>query len=318
MTNSKMMVVINPKAGSGRGQFEWSKIESLLLSNKISFTAEFTQRKKHAAKLAEEFIISGGRNIIVVGGDGTVNEVVNGVFNQDVVDTKDIYIGLISVGTGNDWGRSLNIPPDITQAVKVIADKKSVLSDVGSVRFFDNNKNIQLKYFVNVAGVGFDAAVAKKTNLAKEKNKKGNKFTYLLNLFSSLLSYKNKKTRIKIDDKIHKNGKFFSISIGIGKYNGGGMKQLPAAVYDDGLLDMTVIGNIGKLVVLKKINDLYDGSFVNHNKVDTYTAKKINIESTPNSYLEIDGESVGNIPVEFGIIEKAINVYCLKLDKRKI
>ena len=90
------------------------------------------------------------------------------------------------------------------------------------------------------------------------------------------------------------------------------MKQLPNAIYDDGLLDMTIIGNIGKLDVLRKINSLYDGSFINHKKINTYTAKKINIESTPSSYLEIDGESVGNIPAEFGIIEKALNVYCIK------
>ena len=90
------------------------------------------------------------------------------------------------------------------------------------------------------------------------------------------------------------------------------MKQLPNAIYDDGLLDMTIIGNISKLEVVKKINDLYDGSFIKHKKIDTYIAKKINIESTPNSHLEIDGESVGKTPAEFGIIKKAVNVYCIK------
>ena len=308
----KILIIINPKAGNGKGKREWNTIEKLLVENKILFSAQFTEQKKHASKLAEEFIISGGREIVILGGDGTVNEVVNGIFNQKKVDTKKIFLGLISVGSGNDWGKSLNIPDNIYQAVKVIKNKKSVLTDIGKVIFYDINKNTQLKYFVNVAGVGFDAAVAKKTNIAKEKSKKGNKFSYLLNLFSSLLSYRNKKTRIKIDDNIHKYGKFFSISIGIGKYNGGGMKQLPNAIYDDGLLDMTIIGNIGKFDVIRKINDLYDGSFINHKKISTYTAKKINIESTPNSLIEIDGESVGSIPAEFGIIEKAINVYCLK------
>lgn len=313
MQNTKLLIIINPKAGNGDGKNEWSKIENLLLKNKISFIPKFTERKKHASILAEEFIVNNdGRKIVIVGGDGTVNEVINGIFNQKKIDTTEIYIGLISVGSGNDWGRTLNIPNNIEEAINVIKNQNSVLTDVGKVRFYDYNKAIKLNYFLNVAGVGFDAAVAKKTNLSKEKNAKGNKFSYLLNLFSSLLSYRNKRTRIKIDDSIHKHGKFFSISIGICKYNGGGMKQLPNAIHNDGLLDMTIIGNISKLQVIKKINDLYDGSFINHKKIDTYTAKKINIESTPNSHLEIDGESVGTIPAEFGIIKKAINVYCLK------
>ncbi len=303
--SQQWLVIVNPNAGRGRGLKDWSLISSLLQKHNISFHAEFTNAKKHAIELTADGIAKGYRKIIAVGGDGTINEVVNGCFEQKVCLPKSLAIGMITVGTGNDWGKMFGIPIDYEESIRILKKKDTILQDTGVVHYFLGEKQ-EKRYFINIAGLGFDALVVRRTNAQKEKGI-GGKTLYFWNLLTSLIAYKNISANIVIDGKKYDN-KLFTMSLGIGKYSGGGMMQTPNAVPDDGLFDITVINKIRKGEVIRNLKMLYDGTILNHPKIDGYTGKDVMIDAEKLVHLEADGESLGHSPIEFKIIPKSINI----------
>jgi YegS/Rv2252/BmrU family lipid kinase len=303
--SNKWFIVVNPNAGKRKGQKDWHSIESLLHKNNLQFTAEFTSSKGHATELVRKGIEAGYRNIIAVGGDGTMNEVINGCFLQNVCPTSKICLSMITVGTGNDWGRMFAIPTNYEEAIHVIRAKNTCLHDTGVVYYYHGTRR-EKRYFINIAGLGFDAIVVKRTNIQKEKGKSG-KLLYFWNLLRSLLMYKHTHTEIVIDGKsiLHE---VFTISLGIGRYSGGGMRQTPHAIHDDGLFDITVIKRMRKGEVIRNLKMLYDGTILDHPKIEGYTGKDILIDSDPLIHVETDGESLGHSPIEFQILPKSINI----------
>jgi YegS/Rv2252/BmrU family lipid kinase len=298
-------VIVNPNAGNGKGRKDWEKISAHLRNANISFTVCFTEKKGHAIKLTLEAIAEGFRNIITVGGDGTLNEVVNGVFSNTVCPTTDVVLSLIPVGTGNDWGRMFGIPLDYEKAVNIIAEKKTLVHDIGLVSFFNGNEK-KLRYFINIAGLGFESVVVKKTNIQKD-NGRGGKLIYFYNLLTSLLAYKNTKSEITIDGEIL-HADIFSLNVGNGRYCGGGMRQTPRAIPDDGLLDVTIINGMGKFEIIRNLKILYNGKILQHPKIDGYKCKNIKVTSEEVMFAEADGESLGRTPAEFSIIPSGIKI----------
>jgi YegS/Rv2252/BmrU family lipid kinase len=299
------LVIVNPNAGNGKGEKDWDIIASLLRKENISFGVEFTEKKGHAINLTLKAISEGFRKIVTVGGDGTLNEVVNGVFTNNICPTTDITLALIPVGTGNDWGRMFGIPLDYEKAVKIISSNKTLIHDVGLVSFYNGTEK-KARYFINIAGLGFESVVVRKTNFQKDRGH-GGKLIYFYNLLTSLLSYKNTRAEITIDGEItHAN--VFSVNIGNGRYCGGGMRQTPNAVPDDGLLDVTVINGMGKFEIIRNLKILYDGTILSHPKIDGYKCRNVKIISDSIIYTEADGESLGHTPAEFSIIPSGINI----------
>lgn len=303
------LVIVNRHAGSKKGERDWPKIEKLLIDSGLDTTVVFTKKQHHATELASTFIDEKGiRNIIVVGGDGTMNEVVNGIFKQKSTKTTEITIGLITIGTGNDWGRHYGMPDDYKEMVDIILGGKTFVQDVGKVKYSYTDKK-EDRYFVNIAGMGYDALVAKKTNDSKAQGK-GGMLIYLINLLQSLFQYNHTQLTITADGKQVFSGKVFSMSIGICMYNGAGMMQLPFAISNDGLFDVTLIKKTSKFKVMMSIKNLYDGSFVRMKEVETFTGKDFVIEATPADtlFLETDGESLGHSPLFFEIVPKAVKL----------
>ncbi len=299
------LVIVNPNAGRRRGEKDWNKISSLLKEAGIRFKAVFTQSPRHAIYIAASHIENGYSKLIVVGGDGTMNEVVNGIFLQKRYPSSDISVGMITVGTGNDWGRMFNIPGDYAEAISTIKMNNSFIQDAGVVKYFHGRKE-KSRYFVNMAGIGFDAMVVSKTNKMKEAGK-GGPWIYLKNVIISLMKYRYSKTKIHIDN--HEiNNNVFNISIGICKFNGGGMIQLPDAVANDGFFDITIINKIKKHDIILNLKRLYNGTINKHPLVDTYRGKSVFIDSKPFILLETDGESLGHSPFTFDIIPRSIKV----------
>jgi YegS/Rv2252/BmrU family lipid kinase len=302
---SKWFVIVNPNAGNAKGKKDWDRIAGILKKNNIDYDVKHTEGKGHAIEFATAMIRKGYRKIISVGGDGTLNEIINGIFTQDICPTKEITLGIIPVGTGNDWGRMFGIPLIYDGAVNVIKEGKEMLHDIGVV-YFNTGDTRQKRYFINIAGLGFESVVVKKTNKQKDKGK-SNKTIYFYNLLSSLIKYKNTTVEITIDG-ISSRAKVFSINIGNGRYCGGGMRQTPDALPDDGLLDITVIKNMSKLEIIRNLGLLYDGRILSHPKVDGYRSNNLKVESDLDLYLEADGESLGHTPAEFGIIPSAVKM----------
>jgi YegS/Rv2252/BmrU family lipid kinase len=305
------LVIVNPNAGNGKGHKDWGLIEGFLRKNHLTVSVKFTKAKGHAVQLTHEAVREGFRNILTVGGDGTLNEVVNGIFTSDACHSTDITLALIPVGTGNDWGRMFGIPLDYEKAVSLISEGKQMAHDIGVISYFNGADNMK-RYFINIAGLGFESVVVRRTNFQKDRGR-GGKAIYFYNLLMSLLSYKNTRAVITVDGERH-TADVFSINVGNGRYCGGGMRQTPDALPDDGMLDVTVINGIGKFEIIRSLKMLYDGSILSHPKIDGYRCKNLQVSSDAVLWAEADGESLGHTPAEFSIIPASINiVYGAKL-----
>lgn len=309
ISNSEIwFVIVNPNAGRKKGEKDWNQIKTLFQESNIQINSNFTKQQLHAIDLVKKAIKDGFRKFVVVGGDGTLNEAINGILSQKSIPSTEISIGMIPVGTGNDWGRMYQIPGDYRAAVDLIKNEKTFIQDSGKVSYWDKDRQLS-RYFVNMAGMGYDALVAKKTNMMKAKGG-GGPFSYLINLFLGLIQYRFAFLELSIDGKEVYKGKVFSMNIGICKYNGGGMMQLPYAQPDNGLFDVTLIKKASKLKVITNIKNLYDGSFIKIPEVETFKGKQIKIYSKPKNsiFLEADGESLGSSPMLFEIIPKSIKL----------
>jgi YegS/Rv2252/BmrU family lipid kinase len=306
ISENTWLAIINPNAGVGKCSKDWEKISGLLISHSIEYQAVFTKKRLHATELTRQYIEKGFRKFIAIGGDGTLNEVVNGILEQKKVASQDITIAVISVGTGNDWIRTFNIPLDYSHAIALIKKQDTFLQDAGRVTYMGSEGQSLTRYFINMAGLGFDGLVAQKTNADKDRGV-GNALQYVKNIFLSLFAFKSVPTRIVTDGKEIQT-KIFSIGVGIGKYNGGGMKQAPDAIPDDGLFAMTLIKDMTKWSVIANVRRLYDGSIGKHKKVEMLKGSNIYIEPQVPVLLEADGESLGTSPFTFTIIPKSLRV----------
>jgi len=236
----------------------------LLNKYDIHYSHAFTEYKYHAVELTVQAIVKGYRNIIAVGGDGTLNEVVNGIFIQKTVSPSDITVGVIGVGTGNDWFRMYEIPHNYEECVRAIKNKRVFKQDVGVAEYYESSVR-HTRYFINAAGVGFDAEVARRTNRLKDLGKRG-ALLYILSLIKALIRYRSTRINVKVDGK-HFQHTVFSLTIGICRFNGAGMMQVPFALSDDGLFDVTIIKKISKLNVVANLPRLYNGTILKHSRV---------------------------------------------------
>ena len=235
----RWFVIVNPVAGGGRGLDHFPLISKLLRDAGIQTEPVFTEHKFHATELTVSAVKQGFRRIIAVGGDGTLHEVVNGLFIQQTVDPREVLLAVVAVGAGNDWIRTFGVPNRYQDAIRAIKEGHSFLQDVGVVSYEEAHYR-QHRYMANVAGMGFDAMVVKKYAHLKKKGH-SNKWLYTWCMIRSFFSYKSTGVKVWIDDRLVYNNLLMSIAIGVCKYNGGGMQQLPEAVADDGLLDVSLI-----------------------------------------------------------------------------
>lgn len=299
-------MIVNPVAGSGKGLTDWPIISKLLRDNHISFDFAFTEKKYHATELTVEAVNNDYKKIIVIGGDGTIHEVVNGLFIQKKVETTGVLLSVIAVGTGNDWIRMFGIPRKYTEAIQAILKENSFLQDVGRVTYYESMYH-QHRYMANVAGIGFDASVNRRYNRLKEEGKY-NKWLYIYSLFKAVFSYRSTKVGVYVDGTKVVDSMVYSAAVGIGKYNGGGMQQVPDAIADDGLFDITVIKKISRLTILLHLRALYNGRIYHVPQALFYRGRRIKITSDPPIAIEVDGEALGCSEFTFEIIEKAVKV----------
>lgn len=302
----RWFVIVNPVAGSGRGLIDFPQISRLLRNDDIRHDAVFTEHKHHATELTVTAANQGYRRIIVIGGDGTLNEVVNGLFIQKAVEPCEILLAVIAVGTGNDWVRTFGIPQHYSEAIRAIREERSFLQDVGTVTYTESHYT-QTRYMANVAGLGFDAHVISTFNHLKMKGYKGG-WMYLYSILKSYFRYKSSGARIWVDDEVVFNDLMFSLAIGICKYNGGGVQQLPNALADDGLLDLTIIRPVHWWHIVFRLKKLFNGDIYQIGHVIHAQGRKVKIEAAPLIQLETDGELMGGTPVEVNIRQRAIRV----------
>lgn len=305
---SDWRVIVSSRSGAGKASREWPRIESMLTARAIAFSAVCTDHAYHAIELAREAVCAGFRKLLVIGGDGAVHEVLNGLYSQTEVNPSEVTVGLIPVGSGNDWARLHMIPHNVDRAVGLIADAQTHtrVQDVARVDTQMDGKPYS-RYMMNIGGLGFDAEVVRRFELAKAKGHAGDK-QYFKSLISGFFSYRMLKFRVSVDGKEFFRGPALSVAMGIGKFCGGGLMQTPEAVPDDGLIDLTVVRSIRKLKFLFKVPSLKSGQIFKNKEVIHTRGKCIDISATPVSYMEVDGEMVGVTPVHVELIPAGVRV----------
>ncbi|MDD7915537.1 diacylglycerol/lipid kinase family protein [Polaribacter ponticola] len=298
MSNS-WFIIANSTSGNRNFSKQWKEIEQLLKNKNINYSFAFTQFSKHEVELVDTAIQQGFRNIISVGGDGTLHHVVNGIMLQRYVKTSDITIAVIPIGTGNDWIKTYNIPEKLENVIEIITKKKIITQDIGVLE----TENKTITYFNNVAGLGYDGYIVNKL----ESLKRFGAIAYLLSGLAGLLLYKKSIFKIIIDDKIIETNCLMTL-FGICNFSGGGMQFTKDVNPSDGLLDITIAKNLNIFDLIFNIRKLYSGSIVHHKKIETYKTKTITvlpIDTKP--FIQADGELIGSGKVTVKIIEKAIN-----------
>jgi len=295
-TNS-WFIIANPTSGNRNFSKLWKEIQQLLKNKNLDYSFAFTQFSKHEITLVQNAIKIGFRNIISVGGDGTLHHVVNGIMTQRYVKTSDITISVIPLGTGNDWVKTYNIPKSIKEAIEIICKKNIITQDIGVLKTVNT-----VTYFNNVAGIGYDGYVVSKL----ESLKKFGSISYLIAGFYGMLFYKKSNFNIKINNKVIKTSCLMTV-FGICKYSGGGMQFTEEINTSSGLLNVTIVKNFTLLDLIINLPKLYSGEIVNHKKVATYKTKEIEVSlKKTKPFIQADGELIGVGNVSVTIIEKAI------------
>ncbi len=298
MSNS-WFIIANPIAGNRKFSIQWKEIQQLLNNKNIDYSFAFTQFSKHEIELAQNAIQQGFRKIISIGGDGTLHHVVNGIMTQRYVKTSDITIGVIPLGTGNDWIKTYNIPINVEKAIEIIHHKKTILQDIGVIE----TENKSISYFNNVAGLGYDGYIVHKLKTLKHFGS----IAYLLSGLAGLFFYKKAIFKINFNNKIIETTCLMTL-IGICKFSGGGMQFTKNVNTADGLFDVTIAKNLNIFDLIFNIKKLYNGNIVHHKKVETYKTKQISIiPEASKPFIQADGELIGAGKVTVTIIEKAIN-----------
>ena len=297
LNTDSWFVIANPTSGNRNFSKQWCKIQQNLKLNNIDYSFTFTQFSKHEIELVQAAIQKGFRNIISVGGDGTLHNVVNGIMLQTYIKTSELTIGVIPLGTGNDWIKTYSIPNSIEKSIEIIKRKKITLQDIGVLK--TDNKTT---YFNNVAGLGYDGYIVNKLKSLK----KFGSISYVLAGIYGLLFYKKSIFKIIFKGKILETNCLMTI-IGICQFSGGGMQFTKDVNSSDGLLDITVAKNLTFFNMILNLPKLYSGKIVHHKKVATYKTKEITIlpvNSKP--FIQADGELIGVGKVTVKIIEKAL------------
>jgi len=299
---SQTKVIVNPVAGAGRTIKKWPQIKALLKSLGLHFEHDLTEAPGHAIELAKSAAMKGYELVISVGGDGTINEIVNGLY--DAGSNGDVMLGIVGTGTGSDYIRTIGISRHHEEACRCLANPRKLTVDLGIVEYVSNGQ-IAKRVFVNFAGLGFDAEVVKATT--QKFKALGSKPSYLMGLLATLLFYQNKQVSLKLDGQVEER-KICTILMSNGKYGGGGMLAAPHADLSDGLLDVLIIDDLSKADLLRSLPRIYRGTHLTHPKVTLKRAKEIEIQTAQRVSLQTDGELLGEAPAHFHVLPAALNV----------
>lgn len=303
-TERRWFFVVNPAAGNGAVRKRLPAIAARLeQALPGGFRMALTEYRGHAILLAQDALREGFRCIAAVGGDGTNNEVVNGLMAQSEVPLSQITYTLLPIGTGNDWIRSYGIPHRMEEWLQMAGGGRIVEQDVG-VLHYQHEGETRRRFFVNVAGLAYDAFVVQYAG--QRKSPVSGRLMYLALILTCLFRYKLSKAVVRFNGQ-EQSGYYYTINGGICRYSGGGMQVVPHADPTDGLIALTLAGSLSKIGVLLNTWRFYNASIGKHPKVNLYQTTRIEIDSADGTPIpvEADGEFLGYTPVEMYLaIEK--------------
>ena len=290
------LVVVNPAAGGGRAlrSVAWL-LERLAARPEVRL--EITRRPGDAESLAADAARRGHDRVIAVGGDGTVQEVVNGLLAA----SEPAEMGIVPLGSGNDLARSLGLSTELASAWRIAIGHATRQIDVARAR----NGSGAERWFASAGGIGFDAQVA--AAMADRSGWQAGRAGYLLATLAELRRFHNRRVRLTIDGVVETADVLF-VAIANGEFYGGGMRIGPGASVDDGRLDVCVVGDISRLTVLRQLPNLYRGTHINHPAVSMRSGTTIEADGDADTRIHLDGEPFGVLPLHVTISRRALAV----------
>jgi len=321
-SRAKTRLIVNPIAANGKTAGRWPPIQEFLRTQGLDFDHVFTERPGHATELARQAVAEGCTLIVAVGGEGTLNEVVNGLVSPEGIVPPDVVLGMIPSGTGTDFVRTLGTPRDYLQACQHLLRAETIAVDLGEVEYAPlgpsagsgqslisshahDQTGLAHRYFINVAGLGFDGEAAERAN--RSSKALGGTITYLISLVITLVSYQNKHVELTMDGQTARR-RLNSVIVSNGRYFGGGMFIAPHADLQDGLFDVIILGDLNKLEFAQNVPKVYNGTHLTHPKVEEYRAREVRVVSQERMLIQAEGELLGMAPATFRLLPQAIRV----------
>ncbi|HEY8772262.1 MAG TPA: diacylglycerol kinase family protein [Candidatus Limnocylindria bacterium] len=301
------LFIVNPIAGSGRAHRLLPRIEAWLAEQGIEARILETREAGHAERLAAAASDLGHDRVIAVGGDGTIQEVLNGLLSSGVAtDGGPPAMGLIPSGRGNDLARSVNLPIDPMACLPIALGDTTRPFDVGRAEGADGSR----RHFGAAGGVGFDAAVAYTMAVRRRFWMRG-EAGYFLGTLNELRRYRNSElvvTLIGDDEDRVVSQRFLFVAFANGPYYGGGMQICPDARTDDGWLDVCLVGDLSRVAALRELPGIYQAKHLRNPMVQIVRARRLRIEGDGATRVHLDGEPFGNVPVEVTLLPGAVSV----------
>ncbi len=305
-------MIANPRSRSGASGRRWGSIEKKLRHALGPLEVEFTRGPRDAERIAREGVRAGVERVIVAGGDGTLSEVVTGLLSADLGGYA--RIGILPLGTGDDFIRTLGASREIDAAIERLAEDQTRIIDAGRVTYRASDGRQADRYFANVASLGLSALVDRFVN-PKTKILSG-RASYLIGTIRALIHYRRESVSIRVDDELVYEGPLVLAAAANGQFFGGGMRVAPDALLDDGQLDWVVVPELSnnrllsRLRVVCKLRLLYRGSHIFDRQISHGRGRVI--EATASSdrvYVEVDGELLGALPARIELVPDAITLF---------
>lgn len=296
---SDTVFLVNPASANGKTGKRWPQMARAAHDAGLRGEAIFSERPGQLAELAREAADGGATLLVVVGGDGTVHEVVNGVAGREGVE-----LALIPRGTGWDFARGHEIPKDLNEALRIARDEKARPFDLGRATY-QTGTGEATAWFANIASVGMSGAVAAKANSTTKAL--GAKTSYLLALGVVFARWKNVRLKVVVDAE-RREALMEDAVVAVGRYLAGGMMITPDAVPDDGLFDVLLIGDVTKAELIRVMPKIYRGTHLPHPKGEVLRGTSVSIEADEAMPIQLDGEQPGTTPVRFELVPAAIRL----------
>jgi YegS/Rv2252/BmrU family lipid kinase len=299
---ARTLVIANPMSRAGKTGRRLAEVEARIQAVLGAVELERTKGPRDAERLAREGVRAGIERILVVGGDGTLSEVVSGLLAAGL--GRAARIGLISMGTGGDFVRSLGVPRDLDRALACIAEDHTRVLDAGKVEYRTQQGARCTAYFMNVASLGISGLTDELVNRAPKLL--GGRVSFLIGTLRALLQYRPPPVTVKVDGEVVHDGALVLAAAGNGRCFGGGMQVAPAAQLDDGLLDVVVIGGSSKLRLLSKLPRIYAGTHLGEAEVSHRPGRVLEATSPEDVWIDIDGEPLGLLPLRCEVLPAAV------------
>lgn len=294
--------ILNPAANGGLAGRKWPRLERLLKAADIDHDCYISEKKGHCIELVGAALTAGHTNLVAVGGDGTANEVLNGIFQSPLKNIANITLSVIPWGTGNDWASYYRFSPHLEDCVRLLRARSSTLQDIGMVSFVTSTGRASKHYFLNCVGTGFDSYL-----LEKMSTTRGRRLRYLF--YALKCAFDFKATQLGL----HINGETFErhalmLEICLGKYAGAGMQFAPEAIADDGLFDILLINDLSTLQIFGSLLYLYNGKIDSHWAVKRWRSGSVSIDAQTKQWFHCDGELIGQLPIRVDILPQTLRI----------